>query len=224
MKVKRKVSLSPKLDGLLITHTLFFQHREEQVRQFSQECVFVESMHQHYFNSYCSFKFPRARRRSGVLRRPKRKWCLGINPNGTVRLGKRTKERHSFAQFTPRQAKPPESTPFPLPPMETTHPVRKSTTKPPVVGPKTTESPPRTSPRSPRKKKCNGPDNLFNIRCRDNGDLISDVTQLKRRKSSRRGSRGRSRKGKRRRKDRRKPSRVGTRGGLFTGEGATQRP
>ena len=203
------------------------QHRDEQVRKFSQECVFVEYMHKHFYYTYCSYSFPRPKlRKDGTERRQKKKWCLGINRNGTLRLGKRTKDSHSFAQFTPRPAENPV-TPFPRPAAGTTRPVNVVTPTPSpgvvVNGPNPTESRPKRpkKPKRPSNKHkdkdgggCKGP-GLFNIRCRDDGDVISDVSELKR-KSSRRRSRGRSRSSKKRRKDRRKTSRIETIG-LFTG-------
>ena len=204
-----------------------FQHRDEQVKKFSRECVFVEYMHKHFYYTYCSYSFPKPKLRTdGTERRRKKKWCLGINRNGTLRLGKRTKDSHSFAQFTPRPAEDPV-TPFPAPSADTTRPVSQVTPTPSprvVKGPNPTESrknkgPKRTGRRRNRHRNkesrgCKGP-GLFNIRCSDDGDVISDVSEL-RRKSSRRRSRGRSRTSNKRRKGRRKASRIETIG-LFTG-------
>ena len=198
-----------------------FQHQDQQVQNFSQECVFEEKMHKHFYYTYCSYSFPRRKlRKDGTQRRSKRRWCLGINRNGTLRLGKRTKNTHSFAQFTPRPINDPV-TPFPPPALETSRPVSKVTPTPqnPTESPSTkrTKRPTTRPTRRPTKRPtgCNGP-GLFNLKCRDDGDVITTVSQI-RRKPSRRRSRGRSRSSRKRRKDRRrKSSRIDTIG-LFTG-------
>ena len=191
-------------------------------------------MHQHFYFTYCSYIFPRPRKRKDGTLKKRKKWCLGINKEeGTIRLGRKTKDTHSFAQFQTRQVEE-ASTPFPMPEHRTIRPPPPTTTtpRPTKVGEVVTGTvfpPTKTKQKvkdknknKHRKKGCTGPKGLFNLGCSDIDDVITDVTEL-RRKSSRRRSKGdrkRSRDSRRRRKDRKKDRKQNTDiepFGLFTG-------
>ncbi|KAI0228827.1 hypothetical protein LSAT2_020712 [Lamellibrachia satsuma] len=123
---------------------------------YTDDCEFQEQPVGNTLYAYYSLKY------SGHKKQRKRKWYLGINKRGKMRLGFRTKYNRPFAQFiTTSNVTQFPTPPFPAPPQPTP---RLTTTSPRVTSPTTTKKPGR---RRPQRVPCvsSGP---FS-RCSNNG-------------------------------------------------------